>query len=124
MWHRELTEVDVTGLEAERATRHFRYADPFGKEAAGFVIRWRGELRAYRNLCPHWAVPIDGGAGEVWDGDGEELMCVMHGALFDPETGRCTFGPADGEGLERFELEVSGDGRRARVMRRSGLSLG
>lgn len=123
MFHKELTTVDITGLEGDGSTRCFEYTDPFGNRAHGFLVRHEGVLRAYRNLCPHWAVALDHD-GRFFDEEGEELMCHMHGATFDPATGACTFGPPEGASLERFELEeVAGAPHLRRVLRTGGIAL-
>lgn len=123
MWHRELATLDVSELERDGDAVAFDYTDPFGNAARGFAVFVKGQVRAYRNLCPHWAVPIDHD-GQFFDPSGQELMCHMHGATFDPETGRCTFGPPEGSGLERFELEpVPGQPGVVKVLRRPGLQL-
>ncbi len=122
MWQSELTTIDISELE-EGGSRCFAYTDPFGQPAHGFVIRVDGELHAYRNLCPHWAVALDH-QEEFFDEEGEELMCHMHGATFDPKTGECTFGPAEGSGLEKFTLEeVPGEPGKRKVLRRAGIAV-
>ena len=103
--------------------RVFEYADPFGQPARGFVVMWKGELRAYRNLCPHWGVPMDH-AGELFDETGTEIMCHVHGASFDPETGRCTHGPPEGSKLETFDVqEIKDIPGTYKITRRAGISL-
>lgn len=120
MWHTELATIDIEGVE-EGDSRCFVYTDPFGNAAHGFVIRVDGELHAYRNLCPHWAVALDH-QEQFFDESGGELMCHMHGATFDPKTGACTFGPPEGSSLEKFGLEeVPGEPGKRRVLRRAGI---
>ena len=43
---------------------------------------------------------LDWEPGEVFDLDGEYLICANHGALYEPETGACAGGPCNGVGLE------------------------
>lgn len=70
-------------------------------------MRWRGELVAYENRCPHWAVPV--GFDDENFLDGNDIVCPMHGARFSPETGACWSGPCIGDGLEKFEVTLDGD---------------
>jgi hypothetical protein len=36
-----------------------------------------------------------------------ELVCANHGAYFEADTGRCTFGPCEGAYLADLEVTVS-----------------
>lgn len=60
--------------------------------------------RAYRNMCPHLPVPIDGGSRRFFEG--AHFICGTHGALFEIRTGRCVEGPPAGQCLIRYDLEV------------------
>lgn len=65
------------------------------------VVRLRGELRAYWNVCRHLPIPLDGGMGRLeWAPDGPPAWrCVTHGARFLADDGRCVEGPCAGEVL-------------------------
>jgi nitrite reductase/ring-hydroxylating ferredoxin subunit len=119
MIDRTLTTVDVSSLTEERDTVHFAYQGPFGEDATGFVILWKGELRAYRNLCPHWSIPLDQD-GEVFGPRKRQLFCPHHGARFDPATGRCTIGPPRGSGIEAFDVAHDPEAGTATISRRMG----
>jgi nitrite reductase/ring-hydroxylating ferredoxin subunit len=59
----------------------------------GFAYRAPdGALRAWVNVCPHRAQPIDLGDGRLVNARGE-IECQAHGACFDPGTGVCVAGP-------------------------------
>ena len=71
----------------------------------GFALRTRGgEVRAYLNVCPHRAQPVDLGDGRLFLASGE-IECSAHGARFDPDSGACTGGPCDGRALTRLAVE-------------------
>ncbi len=71
----------------------------------GFALRTRaGAVRAYLNVCPHRAQPVDLGDGRLFLPSGE-LECSAHGARFDPASGECLGGPCDGRGLTRLAVE-------------------
>jgi nitrite reductase/ring-hydroxylating ferredoxin subunit len=71
----------------------------------GFAVRTReGDVRAYVNVCPHRAQPVDVGDGRLWLASGE-IECQAHGARFDPATGACLGGPCDGHGLTVLPIE-------------------
>jgi nitrite reductase/ring-hydroxylating ferredoxin subunit len=68
-------------------------------QGEGFAVRdASGAVRAYVNICPHRAQPVDVGDGRLWLPSGE-IECQAHGARFDPRTGDCTGGPCNGSAL-------------------------
>src|SRR5690554_5625097 len=106
----------------------FDHLDGCGRPASGILVRMGdvskdAEYRAYRNLCPHWSMPLDDGSGDFFDASGHLIQCKMHGARFEFDTGECIMGPCDGEYLEALRVELSADGKRATI-RRGGLALG
>jgi len=74
--------------------------DPPGRHAEeGFAHRAPdGTVRAWVNVCPHRAQPIDLGDGKLFNPAGE-IECQAHGARFDPATGACVAGPCVAQGL-------------------------
>ena len=71
----------------------------------GFALRTRGgAVRAYLNVCPHRAQPVDLGDGRLFLPSGE-IECSAHGARFDPDSGACTGGPCDGHALTKLLVE-------------------
>ena len=70
----------------------------------GFAYRAAdGSVRAWVNLCPHRAQPLDLGDGRMFNSLGE-IECHAHGARFDPETGVCIGGPCPGASLQRVAM--------------------
>ncbi|PIX75037.1 MAG: (2Fe-2S)-binding protein, partial [Rhodocyclales bacterium CG_4_10_14_3_um_filter_68_10] len=61
--------------------------------AAAFAIRWRGRVRAWLNRCAHIGVELDWMPGRFHDDSGLYLICSTHGALYQPDSGRCAGGP-------------------------------
>lgn len=64
-----------------------------------FVLRWRGQVYAWRNECRHAPVELDWNPGRFLDDSGLYLVCTMHGALYEPDTGLCVSGPCTGKAL-------------------------
>jgi len=69
----------------------------------GFIIRYQGELRAYRNSCPHAGSPMDWLPGQFFSNDGTQLVCHTHDARFEPLSGDCLSGPCP-HGLETLPI--------------------
>lgn len=76
-----------------------------GRIWPAFVIRHEGKLRAYLNVCAHAALPIDAGRGDFFSRDRQSLVCTAHGAVYAPDSGRCTSGPC--RGLSLIPLRVT-----------------
>jgi len=73
----------------------------------GFVVRRADRLYAYANICPHQRHPLDLLPDEFLVDDGRLIRCASHGALFEPDTGRCVFGPCIGKFLVRLPCRVN-----------------
>lgn len=75
----------------------------WGKET-GFVVRHQGRVFGYVNRCAHVPVELDWQPGRFFDDDGVYLICSVHGALYDPASGRCIAGPCRGGCLPPLEV--------------------
>ena len=63
-------------------------------------------VHAYRNSCPHLGIGLDYGNGQCLLEDGKTLLCAMHGATFEADTGLCTGGPCAGSRLKRVAVTI------------------
>jgi nitrite reductase/ring-hydroxylating ferredoxin subunit len=77
--------------------------------AAAFAVRYYGKVHAYLNRCAHVPVELDWQPGRFFDLTGFYLICAMHGAHYDPVTGRCVLGPCKGRRLSAVTV-VEHDG--------------
>ena len=87
----------------EHAGKSFRYRssdDVF----MGLVIRFRGEIVAYVDSCPHYGWPLAYDADHIFSGD--HLLCTGHGALFEPAGGICVAGPCLNEALTEWPISI------------------
>ncbi|RTR53443.1 Rieske (2Fe-2S) protein [Pseudomonas aeruginosa] len=85
----------------ELAEGQARGFDPGDKGADSlFALRHQGELRVYRNSCPHLCVPLEYRKDRFLSADGQWVICYAHGARFRPDTGECVYGPCLGQTLE------------------------
>ncbi len=73
------------------------------------VLAPDGEPHAYRNICQHLPVMLDGGSRNFLTDDGRYLRCGTHGALFRLEDGFCVEGPCAGSYLRPFRLRREGE---------------
>jgi nitrite reductase/ring-hydroxylating ferredoxin subunit len=72
----------------------------------GFVVNFRGRFYAYRNRCCHIPMPLDWIDNEFFTHDKHHLICLTHGATYEPNTGLCIDGPCPGEYLEVIPVAV------------------
>lgn len=65
-------------------------------------------IACWLNYCQHFThIKLDKGSGaEMRDG---ELICTNHGAYFEEDSGRCTYGPCEGAYLQEVAVTVSDD---------------
>lgn len=77
-----------------------------GQTCRAFAIRYNGVPCAYVNRCTHIPMEMDHDADRFLDDSGEWLLCSTHGAVYEPETGRCAGGPCRG-GLVKITLSES-----------------
>ena len=75
--------------------------------APGIVVLRRGDdAWAYRNVCPHFSIPLNYEPNTFWAYDAELLMCAHHSAMFRFEDGQCIDGPCQGAALTRVAIRI------------------
>jgi len=73
----------------------------------GIVMLRRGdEAWAYRNVCPHFSIPLNYEPNTFWAYDAELLMCAHHSAMFRFEDGHCIDGPCEGSALTPVPIRI------------------
>jgi nitrite reductase/ring-hydroxylating ferredoxin subunit len=72
----------------------------------GFVVRRGNVVRAYVNHCPHAGFPLNWSPDAFLAPDAPLILCSMHGALFEMESGLCVSGPCEGLGLRALPVRV------------------
>jgi nitrite reductase/ring-hydroxylating ferredoxin subunit len=78
-----------------------------GQTTRAFAVRFKGQPQAYLNRCTHVAMELDWQPNQVFDAEGQWLLCATHGAAYSPQTGECAGGPCRG-GLVKIELVEEG----------------
>ena len=80
-----------------------------GRRIEAFVVNVGGRFYAYVNQCIHAGTPLDWWPNEFFTDDGRLLICATHGALYEPDTGRCAGGPCTGGSLYALPVRVDGE---------------
>ena len=64
-----------------------------GQVERAFALRIDGVPVAYLNRCLHVQAELDWQPGEFLDHDRRFIVCSLHGATYEPASGRCVGGP-------------------------------
>jgi len=76
-----------------------------GEEQEAILVGLDGGVAGWLNHCQHFThIRLDKGSGAQMRDD--EIVCTNHGAMFEVDTGRCTFGPCEGAYLGVIEVTV------------------
>jgi nitrite reductase/ring-hydroxylating ferredoxin subunit len=70
------------------------------------VLRRCDEAWAYRNVCPHFSIPLNYEPDTFWTYDAQWLMCAHHSAMFRFEDGMCVDGPCEGATLTAVPVRI------------------
>ena len=77
----------------------------FRQPAHAFALRFEGRVVAYLNRCAHVPTEMDWQPGEFLDSAKEYILCSIHGAAYDPRSGRCLGGPCGRGKLTELQVE-------------------
>jgi nitrite reductase/ring-hydroxylating ferredoxin subunit len=77
-----------------------------GDACGVIVLRRRDDAWAYRNVCPHFSIPLNFEPDTFWTYDAQWLMCAHHSAMFRFEDGRCIDGPCEGAALTAVPVRI------------------
>lgn len=92
-------------LLSERGRAHSFDVLQWGQPTRAFALRFEGRVVAYLNRCAHVPTEMDWQEGEFLDRDKRYIMCSIHGAVYDPLSGRCVTGMCGRMGLIKIEVE-------------------
>ena len=71
-----------------------------------FLVRKGDAAYAYLNECPHAYARLDNWPDKFLTFDETRIICGVHAALFEIESGLCTSGPCAGRKLTSVPVEV------------------
>jgi nitrite reductase/ring-hydroxylating ferredoxin subunit len=77
----------------------------FRQPARAFVLRFDGRVVAYLNRCVHVPAEMDWQPGEFLDSEREFIICAIHGAEYEPRSGRCIGGPCGRGRLTALDVD-------------------
>ena len=80
-------DLDEKGKAIVFDVLHFR------EPARAFALRFDGQVVAYLNRCAHVPTEMDWQPGDFLDSSRQFILCSIHGAAYEPRTGRCAGGP-------------------------------
>ena len=72
----------------------------------GFVVRQGDSVFAYKNACMHVGSPLNWMPDGFLTKDRKSIMCSMHGAQYEIDSGLCFAGPCRGKYLQKVDVEV------------------
>ncbi|MGH7870708.1 MAG: Rieske (2Fe-2S) protein [Candidatus Binatia bacterium] len=76
------------------------------RDLEALIVNYEGAYFAYVNRCPHTGITLDWVNNQFFSSDNRYLMCATHGAVFEPPTGECVWGPCFGLALQNVPLEI------------------
>jgi nitrite reductase/ring-hydroxylating ferredoxin subunit len=92
-----------TDLEERGPGLMFR-VNKSGRIYPALAIRYEGKTQAYLNVCAHQGLRLNRDKNLFFNRDGNLLKCMSHGAMFEPDSGLCSWRPC--EGLSLIPLQV------------------
>lgn len=69
------------------------------------VTRHQGQLKAWFNVCPHQGRPLNVAPNRFLVDEHNQLICCVHGAVFEPNQGKCVSGPCLNAHLKAVVIE-------------------
>lgn len=75
--------------------------------SSALIVEWYDKARAFLNRCPHWGVRVDEHGTRIVRGG--KLVCSVHGATFDPDTGESDEGPCAKQALPLLPVALRDD---------------
>ncbi len=71
-------------------------------DAVVFFVRYDGKPYGYLNRCAHVPMELDWVEGQFFENSGLYLMCATHGAIYEPDNGKCVGRPCRGARLRQL----------------------
>ncbi len=89
-------------------TKAFRAVFDDDHEVDIFVVRRGMEAFAYVNNCPHQFLPLNWNTEIFLNLDKTQILCMMHAARFEIDTGKMIYGPITADcRLRRVPISIT-----------------
>ncbi len=69
------------------------------------VTRHLGKPKAWFNVCPHQGRPLNLAPDRFLVDEKNQLVCCVHGAVFEPNQGKCVAGPCLNAHLKAVDIQ-------------------
>jgi len=80
-----------------------------GRPRDGFLVKHDDAVFAYINRCPHQRRMLQWNPNVFLTKEKTHILCSVHGATFQIETGLCVGGPCVGASLEALTVKIEND---------------
>ena len=107
-WKKSLGKLVGTVGELEHGTSKKFTMRRGGRDLEALLVNYQGNHFAYVNRCPHTGITLDWVNNQFFSSDNRYLMCATHGAVFEPPSGECIWGPCVGLSLQSLPIEIDG----------------
>ena len=77
-----------------------------GRDFEALLVNYQGTHYAYVNRCPHTGITLDWVNNQFFSADQRYIMCATHGAVFEPPSGECIWGPCVGLSLQSLPIVI------------------
>ena len=77
-----------------------------GRDFEALLLNYQGNHFAYVNRCPHTGITLDWVNNQFFSSDNRYIMCATHGAVFEPPSGECIWGPCVGLSLQSLPIVI------------------
>ena len=77
-----------------------------GRDLEALLLNYQGNHFAYVNRCPHTGITLDWVNNQFFSSDNRYIMCATHGAVFEPPSGECVWGPCLGLSLQSLPIVI------------------
>ncbi len=71
-----------------------------------FIIKYKSQLFAYKNQCPHTGANLNWQPDVFMDYEQRYIQCAIHGAKFEVKTGLCIWGPCASQSLTKVDIII------------------
>jgi nitrite reductase/ring-hydroxylating ferredoxin subunit len=95
----------ASGELAERGTAVLFDVVLYREAVRAFALRFDGRVVAYVNRCAHVPTEMDWQPGHFLDSGREFILCSIHGAAYEPGSGRCIGGPCGRSRLVAIDVQ-------------------